>query len=433
MCNGSVETITSSYSLKLHSSWIAASGSGSPTLASSTFRPSTRNSSTNAARCCSASSPPPCMSAAQPSPCGVEGITSVNEQGPCMVLVRRASKSSGDSAVRFATTRTRASLIERAYRLHSPSSMRMWRAVLRRIAGCALVALAFAGQALLPASSSADVGPGDWGIADDFHVPSLSLNASFDELAPKSYRMIAAWDQLGDPGYRSQIQAKIDEANAAARGPGGMEIAVSFSVPPQTWQGVALTGQAWMDQVAPFIDRFAADVEWWSPVNEPGLKGWTFTPSGASMVADFSVRLKSYLEQSHPADKLLSPDFNDHYNSDGTLKRHPDGTSFVERYVKLFDRAGGQFGSAVAWHPYGGVRRTSFLSTDDMVATLSATSGAGLPIWVTEAGARADDSSTASQTEAQQDAQVKWMTDTSAGLASHDGITRLHYYNMREE
>ena len=124
-----------------------------------------------------------------------------------------------------------------------------------------------------------------------------------------------------------------------------------------------------------------------------GLKGWTFTPTGASFLADVSVRLKSYLEQSHPADRLLSPDFNDHYNADGTLKRHLDGTSFVERYVKLFDNAGGQFGSIVSWHPYGAVRRKSFLSTDDLVYTLSATKGAGLPIWVTEAGAHVDDNS----------------------------------------
>ena len=136
-----------------------------------------------------------------------------------------------------------------------------------RIASCALVALAFAGLALLPASSSADVGPGGWGIADDFHVPSISLNSSFDELAPKSFRLIAAWEQLNDPGYRSQIQAKIAEANAAARVPGGMEIAVSFSVPPQTWQGVPLTGQAWMDQVA------GTDGQIYRRFNEGG--GWS--------------------------------------------------------------------------------------------------------------------------------------------------------------
>jgi hypothetical protein len=287
--------------------------------------------------------------------------------------------------------------------------------------------------AAFPAGSSADVGPGGWGISDDFHVPSIALDETFDELEPRSFRLIAQFASLSDPGYLSQIQARIDEANAAARTPGGMEIAVSFSVPPQTWQGVALTGQAWMDQARPFIDRFSPEVEWWSPMNEPGLKGWTFTPSGASFLADVSVRLKSYLDQSHPDDKLLSPDFNDHYAADGTLKRHLDGTSFVERYVKLFDQAGGQFGSAVSWHAYGAVRRRSFLSTDDLVKTLSATKGAGLPIWVTEAGAHVDDNSVPGQTEAEQDAQVRWMTDTTSGLASHDSITRMNYYNVREE
>ena len=296
-----------------------------------------------------------------------------------------------------------------------------------------LAPLALACLAAFPASSSADVGPGGWGISDDFHVPRISLDQTFDELEPKSFRLNASWQSLADPGYVAQIESRINEANAAGRTLGGMEIAVSFSVPPQTWQGVTLTGQAWLDQVRPFIDRFSSQVEWWGPMNEPGLKGWTFTPSGASFLADISVRLKAYLEQSHPDDRLLSPDFNDHYNADGTLKRHHDGTSYVERYVKLFDKAGGQFGSAISWHPYGAVRRKSFLSTDDLATTLSATSGAGLPVWVTEAGAHVDDNHIPGQTEAEQDAQVRWLTDTSSGLASYDGITRMHYYNVRQE
>jgi hypothetical protein len=106
-----------------------------------------------------------------------------------------------------------------------------------RIAGRVLLALAFAGPAAVPASSSADVGPGGWGISDDLHIPSISLEETFDELEPKSFRLIASWEILNDPGYRAQIQARINEANAAARTSGGMEIAVSFSAPPQYWQG----------------------------------------------------------------------------------------------------------------------------------------------------------------------------------------------------
>jgi hypothetical protein len=279
----------------------------------------------------------------------------------------------------------------------------------------------------------ADVGPGGFGISDDVHIPSISLDETFDELQPRSFRLIASWPALNDPGYVAQIRARIAEANAAARAPGGMEIAITFSVPPQTWQGVPLTGQAWIDHVKPFVDRFSGDVEWWSPMNEPGLRGWTFTPTGAKFLADASKRLKGYLELAHPADRLLSPDFNDHYNADGTIKRHPAGDSFVQRYVMHFANAGGQFGSAIAWHPYGAVRRKSMASTDDLVATLNATAGANLPIWVTEAGAHVDDNYVVGQTEAEQDSQVRWMTDTTLGLASQDRITRMHYYNMRQE
>ena len=133
-----------------------------------------------------------------------------------------------------------------------------------------------------PASSSADVGPGSFGISDDLHIPRISLDETFDELEPRSFRLIASWQALAEPGYIAQIQDRIAEANAAARTPGGMEIAISFSVPPQTWQGVPLTGQAWIDQVKPFMDRFSSDVEWWSPMNEPGLEGWTFTPTSTT-------------------------------------------------------------------------------------------------------------------------------------------------------
>jgi hypothetical protein len=37
------------------------------------------------------------------------------------------------------------------------------------------------------------VGAGGWGISDDFHQPSLSLDETFDELESKSFRLIASW------------------------------------------------------------------------------------------------------------------------------------------------------------------------------------------------------------------------------------------------
>ena len=100
------------------------------------------------------------------------------------------------------------------------------------------------------------------------------------------------------------------------------------------------------------------------------------------------MRLKSHLEQSHPADKLLSPDFNDHYNADGTIKRHPAGDSFVRALrqalrqrrwaVRQRDRlAPVRRGQA---QEHGEHRRPRLHAR-------TRPPGAGLPIWVTEAGA----------------------------------------------
>ena len=97
--------------------------------------------------------------------------------------------------------------------------------VFGRVPVLTLAAFVVALLAAFPASSSADVGSG---ISDDFHQPSISLDETFDELEPKSFRLIASWQSLGDPGYLAQIKSRIDEANDAASKPGGMEIAVSF-------------------------------------------------------------------------------------------------------------------------------------------------------------------------------------------------------------
>src|SRR5918998_747053 len=167
-----------------------------------------------------------------------------------------------------------------------------------RAAVSLLFALAAALPALAAAPASADVGPRGWGISDDFHTPRVSLDATFDELAPQSFRMTAWWESLDDPAFLEQVETRIAEANAAAPPGRDMEIAVSFSSPREP----VTDGRAWIARAAPFIDRFSSDVEWWSPANEPNLRGWTFSPEGASMVADFSRRPESYLAPRHPAD-----------------------------------------------------------------------------------------------------------------------------------
>ena len=76
----------------------------------STSSPVGRSRSSALFMCASASSPPECMSAAQATPWGVAGTSSVNRVAPARARSFRAASSSSDSAVRFATTRTCASV-----------------------------------------------------------------------------------------------------------------------------------------------------------------------------------------------------------------------------------------------------------------------------------------------------------------------------------
>ena len=69
-----------------------------------------------------------------------------------------------------------------------------------------LVAVACVIAATIAAPASADVGPGGWGISDDLHIPRISLDETFDELEPKSFRLIASWQALSEPGYVAQVR-----------------------------------------------------------------------------------------------------------------------------------------------------------------------------------------------------------------------------------
>src|SRR2546423_6202418 len=105
---GSVETITSSNSPKLTASCTAASGSESPSCVS-TFSPSDTNFSVAWSRCSPLAWRAASGSAAFWIPCPDAGTTSRNSGlSPLAARALSASRSSGDSAVRLATTKTRA-------------------------------------------------------------------------------------------------------------------------------------------------------------------------------------------------------------------------------------------------------------------------------------------------------------------------------------
>src|ERR1700742_133390 len=162
---------------------MAASGSASPTFAPATSTPSERSPARNSSRCCCASSIPACMSAAHAMPCGVAGISRVNSQGPCTMRARSASSSSGEPAVRLATTKTRAlSVMTPRYPvpdlLHACRRFRIIRGLMR------LATVAFAVLLVLAcAAGVAQAAPDDLHLASRTSDPAVVAGDDDSQLA----------------------------------------------------------------------------------------------------------------------------------------------------------------------------------------------------------------------------------------------------------
>jgi Glycosyl hydrolase catalytic core len=288
--------------------------------------------------------------------------------------------------------------------------------------------LVMLGALAAPASTLAAV-PADgsgFGISDNDHIPSRSLDASFQLLRPQHFRFIVPWDVLDDPGIRAQVADRIGLAHAA----GATEVAISFGPPSAPVDPVA-----WLDRVSRFVAAFSPSVSWWSPANEPNhtSSGWMSTPAGAVTLAAYSRSLSALLAFAYPTDRLLSPDFHDDYGRDDRVRRDANGDSTVELYVRAFVDSGGTLGDAVAWHPYDGAMRQSLESTTDLLDN-ALPPDAPPDVWITEVGGileRRDSRGavTIAQTAEQQNAVVAFITGP---LADQPRILRLSYYHMRD-
>ncbi len=265
-----------------------------------------------------------------------------------------------------------------------------------------------------------------FGISDNDHIPSRSLDASFQLLRPQHFRFIVPWDVLDDPGIRGQVADRIGVARAA----GASEVAISLG-PPSAPVDPAI----WLDRVSRFVAAFSPSVSWWSPANEPNhpSSGWMSTPAGAATLAAYSRSLSALLAFAHPTDRLLSPDFHDDYGRDNRVRRDVNGDSTVELYVRAFVDSGGTFGDAVAWHPYDGAMRQSLESTDDLLDN-ALPPDAPPDVWITEVGGilerrDSDGAVKIALTPEQQDAVVRFITGP---LADEPRINRVSYYHMRD-
>ncbi len=305
-----------------------------------------------------------------------------------------------------------------------------------------VIAVALLGLAVAPAAHATVPQDGSgFGISDPDPLPTRSLGPAFHDLQPRVFRMLVPWNIADDPGLRLQAADRL----AVARREGVTEVIVSFARPD-----VYVTPEEWLAKVGAFVDEFAPQVDWWTPVNEPNqrsgrLPNWMITTPrsgrpvapygyGVDVAARYSVALAGLLA-ARPGERQLSPDFHDDYDfdlGDGTPLRTVDAgggrrISTVADYVESFRAAGGQFGAALGWHPYYGANARDMTGTEDVAAAVP-----GLPIWVTEVGAAGSMPGgrfTALGDRVQLET-VRWLTADPAGLGAHPRVARMLYWHV---
>jgi len=184
-------------------------------------------------------------------------------------------------------------------------------------------------------------------------------------------------------------------------------------------------------EVAGVVAAFAPKVDVWGAANEPNL--WQVADDAhrdigripvATLVA-YQDNLAAAVAAHDPTALRTSPDFND---------ETPDWLG----YVRAFSRAGGDWGDVAALHPYGAVAR--YAETADPLAALSGVEEfaravpPGLDIWATEVGAHHDGDPVrqAAATEWLAAGQDTCLSAAPCSPASHDRVTRILYYHVRD-
>jgi hypothetical protein len=198
-------------------------------------------------------------------------------------------------------------------------------------------------------------------------------------------------------------------------------------------------------RVGRMVGQFGAWVDYWGVANEPNGR-WLGRPQDRprNVAPAFdtvtSVQLLAgyykWLAGRVGAAKVVGPEFLDAYHaldSSNPLKLIGTVTgteSSVRTWVREYYAAGGRFGVAAGFHPYGGVDRHDPKSLDDYIGALPA----GTKVWLTEIGAyfskwnESPDDPVRSQDEPTQAGDVQYLVNYANARAAT--VQRIYYYHL---
>lgn len=288
-----------------------------------------------------------------------------------------------------------------------------------------VLAASIAVLAAVAVPASATTGRDGWGlfVADDdwdfAHPGALpSLGADLARLRPQAFRLQTIWNSVDRPEWLHRTEAMIDRARA--QGARQVILTLRSNNPANVGpEGYFPTPEQYRAKVAPLVARLADRVDVWGPANEPNI-AWRpkeadggQAPLDPVTLAGYYGALREAVYDADPTAAVTSPDFLDA----GSL------AAFTDYVTTYSTAAGGGWGDAVAFHPYGDVKRADrpdapALFTDALAALVPPDS----EIWVTEVGAHYEGDPDA------QAARVTWIADV---LARHPRVARVAYYNVR--
>lgn len=262
---------------------------------------------------------------------------------------------------------------------------------------------------------------------------------TISKLSTRTVRIHAAWDAAdsakdpvtglfveGTEGNR--VEELINEAHAA-----GHEVLVTIG---RNFGNRTIPSTATYEtKVGALVNRFHEKVTYWGPVNEPNAGdawlGGQYTTTGPQIAAGYYNAMirrvaaaKPTLTPEQVTQRVTGPDLHD-----------DRGSATAERdWLNAYWAAGGRFGVAATFHPYGAVQYQlpgELTDYRDAVAQLSPNS----TIWLTEIGAYRRNNRLAPDIFndlAGQDTRLRWLLDQLKLPTMSPRFTRMYYYFPRD-